>query len=180
MSTLTQAEIINGLVLFAVLQADFGAHRKVGLHRILRPILLAAAIVPLFLKTVVTTGNGATLELVGAVAGVLGGLAALALMRVYRSGVTGKPATAAGWGYAALWTIIIGARAAFSYGANHWFRGQLGRWLITNHIPVAAITDGLIFMAVAMLLTRTVGLALRARNVSTVIDAPATSVLVSA
>jgi hypothetical protein len=164
MSTLTQAEVINGLVLFAVLQADLGSHRKVGLHRILRPVLLAGVIVPLFLKTVVTHGNGATLELVGAVAGVLGGLGALSLMRVYRSEVTGEPATAAGWSYAALWTIIIGARAAFSYGANHWFRGQLGRWLITNHVPVAAITDGLIFMAVAMLLTRTVGLALRART----------------
>jgi hypothetical protein len=180
MSTLTQAEIINGLVLFAVLQADLGSHRKVGLHRILRPILLAGVIVPLFLKTVVTHGNGATLELVGAVAGVLGGLGALALMRVYRSGVTGKPATAAGWGYAALWTIIIGARAAFSYGANHWFQDSLGRWLMTNHIPVAAITDALIFMAVAMLLTRTVGLALRARAASATVAEPSLTAYVNA
>jgi peptidoglycan biosynthesis protein MviN/MurJ (putative lipid II flippase) len=175
MSTLTQAEIVNVLVLFAVLQADMGSHREVRVHRIVRPIVLAAAIVPLFLQTVVTHGNGATLELVGLVTGVIGGLLALATMRVYRSGVTGKPATAARWGYAAVWTIVIGARAAFSYGANHWFEGPLGRWLMTNHIPAAAITDGLIFMAVAMLLTRTIGLAVRARALPSESVEPVTS-----
>jgi hypothetical protein len=175
MSTLTQAEIVNVLVLFAVLQADFGRHRKVGVHRIVRPILLAGVIVPLFLQSVVTHGSGATLELVGAAAGVVGGLLALACMRVYRSGLTGKPVTAARWGYAAVWTIVIAARAAFSYGANHWFEGTLGRWLVTNHIPTAAITDGLIFMAVAMLLTRTFGLAIRARTLPAEIVEPVAS-----
>lgn len=71
---------------------------------------------------------------------------------------------AAGWGYALLWTAVTGARAIFSYGADHWFGIQLGSWLAASGIPSAAITDGLIFMAVAMLLTRTVGLAIRARS----------------
>ena len=71
--------------------ADLGSHRKIGKFRILRPLLLAAAIVPLFLE-------------------------------------------------------------------------RLGTWLAANSIPSAAITDGLIFMAVAMLLTRTVGLYLRSRS----------------
>ena len=53
----------------------------------------------------------------------------------------------------------------FSYGANHWFEDQLGGWLVVNSIPSAAITDGLIFMAVAMLLTRTIGLAMRAAHI---------------
>jgi hypothetical protein len=59
---------------------------------------------------------------------------------------------------------VIGARALFSYGANHWFSNQLGGWLAANSILGAAVTDGLIFMAVAMLLTRTAGLAIRARR----------------
>jgi hypothetical protein len=167
MSTLGHAEIINVLVLAAVLQADLGSHRKIGLHRLLRPILLAAAIVPLFLADVATQGNGLTVELVGAAAGAVGGLMALALMRVYRSGTTGQPASAAGWGYAALWVVVIGARATFSYGANHWFEDGLGRWLIDNGIPTAAITDGLIFMAVTMLLTRTIGMAIRSHGLRT-------------
>ena len=92
------------------------------------------------------------------------GLAALALIRVYRSGTTGKPVSAAGWGYALLWTAVIGARALFSYGAEHWFTSQIGGWPAANNILPAAITDGLVFMAVAMLLTRTARLAIRARS----------------
>jgi hypothetical protein len=164
LSTLTQAEIVNAVVLTAVLQADLGPHRKITLHRILRPILLAGAIVPLFLKTVITHGNGLALEIAAAAAGAVLGLIALALLRVYRSPRTGKPVSAAGWGYALLWTAIIATRALFSYGADHWFASQLGRWLTGNTIPADAITDGLIFMAVAMLLTRTLGMAARSRT----------------
>jgi hypothetical protein len=167
MSTLTQAEIINALVLAAVLQADLGRLRKLTVQRLLRPILLAALIVPLFLQEVATHGNGLTLEIAGAAAGAVGGLIALTLIRVRSDPATGKNTTAAGWGYAALWVVVIGARAAFSYGASHWFPEQLGRWLLDNHIAPAAITDALIFMAVAMLLTRTLGLAFRSRAATT-------------
>jgi hypothetical protein len=93
-----------------------------------------------------------------AAAGLLGGVLALCLMKVYRSEKTGRPVSAAGGGYALLWIVVI--------GANHWFENQLGSWLTMHSIPSAAITDGLIFMAVAMVLTRAVGLAARARSVS--------------
>jgi hypothetical protein len=163
MSTLTDAELTNVLVLAAVLQADLGPHRTITIQRALRPALLAAVIVPLFLKSVATHGRGLALELAGVAAGVVAGLIALALIRVFRSPSSGKPATAAGWAYALLWVIIIGARAAFSYGASHWFSDELARWLIQSAVSGNAITDGLIFMAVAMLLTRTAGIAIRAR-----------------
>lgn len=165
MSILMDAEIVNVLVLAAVLEADLGPHRKITKFRLLRPILLAAAVIPLFIEKVTTHGGGLTVELAGAAAGVAGGLIALALLRVFRSGTTGKPVTSAGWGYALLWTGVIGARALFSYGADHWFGNQIGSWLAVNSIPSAAITDGLIFMAVAMLLTRTAGLAIRSHLV---------------
>jgi hypothetical protein len=164
MSALTQAEIVNVVVLFAVLQADFGSHRAITLRRLLRPLLLAGVIVPFFLKTVVTHGSGIPLEVAGATLGVFAGLMALALMRVYRSEITGTATSAASWGYASLWVIVIGARAFFSYGANNIFEGSLGRWMLHNHVPAAAITDSLVFMAVTMLLTRTLGLAVRARS----------------
>jgi hypothetical protein len=180
MSTLMQAELVNILVLAAVLQADLGPHRKLGTHRILRPILLAAGIVPLFLETIATHGGGLTVELAGATAGAVGGLIALALVHVYRSNTTGKPATAAKWGYAFLWISVIVARAAFSYGANHWFEHQIGSWLVNNDIPSAAITDGLIFMAVAMLLTRTLGLAIRAHSLPDATTVPSGSTALAA
>jgi hypothetical protein len=161
-STLMSAEIVNVFVLAAVLEADLGSHRKIGKFRLLRPILVAAAIVPLFLDKPVTHGGGLAVELAGAAAGVAGGLIALVQMRVYRSTLTGKPVSAAAAGYALFWTGVIGARALFSYGASHWFASELGGWLAASSIPAAAITDGLIFMAVAMILTRTLGLGIRA------------------
>ena len=101
-------------------------------------------------------------EITGAAAGLLCGLAAAALMGVYRSPKTGQPASRAGAPYAIFWTVIIGARAAFSYGAGHWFTSQIVTWAIANQVSEAAITDGLIFMAVVMVLARTVGLGARA------------------
>jgi len=162
LSELAQAELINGAVLAAVLHNDLGAHRKIGPVRLVTPVLLAAGIVPLFIDPVVTHGTGLAVELAGVAAGLLGGLAAAALTKVYRSPRTGRPVSRATWPYALLWTLVIGARAAFSYGAGHWFPAQLDQWSVAHQVTVAAITDGLIFMAVAMLLARTAALAARA------------------
>lgn len=171
-SELVQAELINGAVLIATLHGDLGTHRTIGPFRLLRPALVAGAIVPLFIDAVVTHGTGLAVELAGLAAGMLGGLAALAAMRVYRSPRTGKPVSRATWPYALLWTLVIGARAAFSYGATRWFPGQLAHWCAAHQVSGAAITDGLIFMAVAMIATRTLGLAVRA---ATLPPAPASA-----
>ncbi len=165
MSTLIGAEIVNALILAAVLQGDVGPRRKLGPFRFLRPVLIAAVIVPVFLEKVAVSGGGPAVELAGAAAGVIAGLIALTVIRVYRD-AGGRAVTAAGWGYALVWVVVIGARAVFSYGAEHWVAGPLGAWLAANSVPATAITDGLIFMAVAMILTRTAGLLLQARAVS--------------
>jgi hypothetical protein len=166
MFTLLDAEVVNVVLLAAVLEADLGAHREITKFRILRPLVLAAAIVPLFTEKISTRGEGLTIELAGIAAGLAGGLLALTLIKTYHSEKTDKPVTRAGWGYALLWIVVIGARALFSYGAEHWFRDQLGSWMAANSVSSAAITDGLILMAVAMLLTRTAGLVIRSRAVS--------------
>jgi hypothetical protein len=166
-SPLTDAMIINGAVLFATLEGDLGSHRKIGLVRILRTPIVVAAIIPLFLDSPVTHGNGLLVELAGIAAGLLCGLVVTTLMRVYRSPKTGKPVSAAGWPYALVWTLIVGARAAFSIGATHWFPTQLAQWCATHQVTGAAITDGLIFMAIAMVLVRTAGLAAGARRLPT-------------
>jgi hypothetical protein len=161
-SELTQAMIVNGVVLAAVLEADLGPARKIGRFRILRPVLTSAAVIPLFAVRPQTHGTGLVIELAAIVAGLLGGLAATSLMGVYRSPKTGKPVSRAGVPYAALWTVIVGARAAFSYGSVHWFHAQIVSWAVANQVTTAAITDGLISMAIAMVLVRTVGLYVRA------------------
>ncbi|MFJ2112028.1 MULTISPECIES: hypothetical protein [unclassified Streptomyces] len=175
LSELTQAMIVNGAVLVAVLVTDLGRARRIGPMRLLRPLVVAGAIVPLFVDRPVTRGTGLVLELAGVLAGVLCGLAALALMRVHRDPGTGSPTSSAGAPYAALWVAVVGARAAFSYGAYHWFPTQLVDWCVTHQVPGEAITDGLIFMAVAMLLTRTTGLGIRARRLPPPTAGPGTS-----
>jgi hypothetical protein len=161
---LTQAMIINAVVLFVVLESDVGPHRKVTRFRIIRPLVTACLIVPFFIKGAATTGTGLILELALAAAGITLGLLTATRMSVYRSPKTGRAVTRAGLAYAGLWTAVIGARAAFSYGSVHWFGSQLGRWMANHSVSSSAITDGLIFMAVGMLLTRVIAMGLRARN----------------
>lgn len=159
-----EAFILNAIVLLVVLEADIGKHRKIGWFRILRPFVTSGVAVAIFIKAVTTTGTGLTLELALAVAGVVLGLAATALMSVYRSPKTHKPVSRAGLAYATLWVVVIGARTAFSYGSVHWFGRQLGHWMTQHAVTSGALTDALIFMAVGMVLARTIGLAVRARH----------------
>ncbi|HEY7323228.1 MAG TPA: hypothetical protein VH520_00265 [Streptosporangiaceae bacterium] len=161
-SQLTAAMIVNGIVLATVLASDLGSARKIGWVRILRPVVAAAVVVPLYMKAPATHGAALGVELAGLAAGVLGGLVAAALMKVYRSPTTGSPVSRAGWPYAIFWAVVIGARAAFSYGAAHWFTTPLVTWCIAHQVTEAAITDGLIFMAIVMIIARTAGLRVRA------------------
>ena len=103
------ALILNAIVLLVVLEADLGSHRKIGWFRILRPFVTSAVAVAIFAKAVTTAGAGLTLELALGAAGLAIGLAATALMGVYRSPRTLKPVSRAGFGYALLWIVVIGA-----------------------------------------------------------------------
>src|SRR5215470_8761460 len=73
-SQLTEAMIVNGVVLATVLASDLGSARKIGRMRMLRPVLAAAVIVPIFVRAPATHGAALGVELAGVAAGVLGGL----------------------------------------------------------------------------------------------------------
>lgn len=105
---------------------------------------------------------GLTLEIAATAAGLLVGLCATRLTQVYRSPGTGRAVSRAGFGYAALWTAVVGARSAFSYGADHWFGPQLGHRMASHQVTSDVLTDALVLTAVAMMLTRTLTLAARA------------------
>src|SRR5215468_1829045 len=123
-SELTEAMILNAIVL----AIDLGPARKISKMRLLRPVIAAAVIIPFFVARPASHGMALAVEIAGVAAGLLGGLAVSALMGVYRSPATGKPVSRAGLPYAIVWTAIIGARAAFSYGAVHWFSAPLVSW----------------------------------------------------
>jgi hypothetical protein len=171
-----KAIILNAIVLVVVLEADLGPHRNIGWFRVLRPFVTSAAAVALFMQTVTTTGTGLTIEIALAAAGILLGLLATATMTVYRNPTTRKPTSRAGVGYALVWIVIIGARTAFSYGSVHWFGPSLHRWMAQHAVSTNAITDALLFMAIAMILTRSIALAVRASHLGTAgtgnLDAP--------
>src|SRR5690242_7168745 len=138
--------------------------RTVGRLRLIRPFLAAAVVVPFFLKGVVTSGNGLLLVIAGIAAGAVLGLAAAACLRVRRDHQTGTVTSHAGAAYAAIWIVVSVGRLFFDYGANHLFTAQLFSFGMTYHITLAALTDSLIFLSLAMLLTRTAALATRARR----------------
>jgi len=63
------------------------------------------------------------------------------------------------------WVVFLGARALFTYGASQWFPQQLGTWLYDHDISTAVFSDAFIVFAIAPLLTRTAGLAVRSARV---------------
>jgi hypothetical protein len=156
--------IINLVVLGVVLEADLG-RRKITWPRLARPVIVAGAIVIYYLKRtpVATHGGGLAFELVLAALGIVLGLAAGLIFRLFSD--KGIRWSQAGVAYALLWIVVIGARIGFAEATTHSHSLQV--WLGTHRITSDAITDALIFMAVGMLLTRTATLRLRAAALPT-------------
>jgi hypothetical protein len=153
--------IVNLVVLAAVLQADLG-YRKITVRRLLRPVIIAVVVAAFYVKGASGSGNSLWLELAAVGAGILLGMVASALMRVSVN-PDGSAYSRAGIPYAALWVAVVGARLWFAYGSNHEFSRQLGSWLRTEHVTSDVLVDSLVFLAIAMLLTRTAGLLVRSR-----------------
>jgi hypothetical protein len=166
--------LLNLIVFGVLLESDLG-RRPIGWFRVLRPLITTAAIVPLFLTSVPTAGHNLVLQVVGAVAGVLLGLAAHLFISVSfdpargrkrktaGSPASGRPVSRAGFGYAAFWAVIFAGRLVFIYGTLHWFTAALGQFFAAHQLSADGLTNSLIFMALTMALTRSALLGIRGR-----------------
>ena len=155
LSELTEAMIVNGVVLATVLATDLGPARKIGPARLLRPGDRRRRDHSAVCYRPVTTATALSFESPASWP-ALGGLAAVALMGVYRSPETGKPVSRAGWPTRSSGpsSSAPGRRSPTVRRTGSPADRQLG---IANQVSEAAITDGLIFMAVVMVLVRTAG-----------------------
>jgi hypothetical protein len=153
--------IINLVVLAAVLEADLG-HGKITRMRLIRPLIIAAVIAAFWITGVAGSGTGLWVELAGIGTGIVLGLVAAALMRVYTTD-DGRPYSYAAVPYALLWAAVVGARLWFAYASNHDIRIPVGTWMYAHQLTTSALIDALIFLALAMVLTRTGSLAVRSR-----------------
>ena len=151
--------IINLVVLGVVLETDLG-RRKITWFRLARPLLAAGAVIAYYLISapMAARGGGLAFELALAALGIILGVAAGLIFRVYR-GADGSPRSQAGIAYAALWIVVVSTRIGFAYATSHYRHLQV--WLFTHHITADAVTDALIVMAVGMLVSRTALLRLR-------------------
>lgn len=172
LTQLTQAQLVDCAVLLSTLGGELGPERPITRLRPIPPLVVAVGIVLLYVRSIATQGMGVTVELAGIAAGLVGGLAALGLVQVFPSERTGGPASHADWRYALVWFAVFGARALFSYGCVHLFPMQYAQWRATHRVATGTITDSLVFMADAMVVTCCLGVVVRAAALPKQLSAP--------
>lgn len=156
--SLAQYALNAGLLVF-VLASNLGT-RLLTVRRLAMPLVLVVVAGFAFLRDVPTLGNDPILELAGLGCGIALGLLAGGLVAVRHR--DGHLVTVAGTTYAALWTVVVGGRVLFAYGADHWFTAQIGRFSYEHQITGAnAWTAAFVLMALAMVTTRVVVTAVR-------------------
>ncbi|MEU6896298.1 hypothetical protein ABZ934_32085 [Streptomyces sp. NPDC046557] len=154
MSPFLTALIAGGTILVVILSTDLGT-RKVTTMRMLRSILAVVTVFALFVHTLPLDGNDPSLQLAGIGAGVICGLIAAALLPAHRD-ASGEIHTKGGVGYALVWTVLSASRVLFAYGSEHWFSEGIIRFSIEYKLSGQDVySNAFVFMALAMVLTRT-------------------------
>ncbi|MEV4422214.1 hypothetical protein AB0L40_19895 [Patulibacter sp. NPDC049589] len=151
--------LLNAAILGVVLFSDLG-RKAFSRRRLVRPLLIAGIVGATMVAGVPSHGDGLLLIVLGVTAGVVLGALAGGLLRVEADG-DAPVVTVGGPAYAAFWTTVAGLRVAFAYGSDHWFRSDLGTWMLHHQVTSDALTDALVLMALAMVVTRTISVLAR-------------------
>ena len=167
------SEIIVFVGLAAFIIATQMGRRNLTLRRLLLPFLAVGIVGYRYLHGVPTVGGDLDFEISLSLAGALCGVLAASLMDVERDAQTGRIVTQAGIAYAALWIIVFGGRLVFAWGASHLWSHQVMQFSVQHAITgSAAWTAAFVLMALSMVLTRTVVVALRALLVAQPVPLP--------
>jgi len=117
------------------------------------PVLVVAVAAGVFLTDIPTVGNDVPLDVIGAAAGAVLGVAATGLTRIRRTG--SGTVIAAGAGFVALWITVIGGRIAFAQWATGLGSRAVDEFSVQHHISGAdAWTAAFVLMALTMVLAR--------------------------
>lgn len=143
---------------------QLGTRRPDGM-RLLLPVVITAGIGFKHLKALPAGSTAHLLELAGLAAGLLFGLASVALVKVRRDSGDGRLVTVAGWPYAAVWTLALALRLGFAYGSAHWFTGTIASFSAAHRLPPATYGTAFVIMVLTMITVRTIGAIARGRAV---------------
>lgn len=154
LSPFLNALIASGTILVVILSTDLGT-RRVTNTRMLPSILAIAVTLALFVHTLPIDGNDPSFQLAGIGTGIICGLVAAALLPAHRD-ASGGVSTKGGIGYALVWIALSALRVLFAYGSQHWFSEGMDRFSIDYKLSGQAVySNAFVFMALAMVLTRT-------------------------
>jgi hypothetical protein len=150
-----------GLIGLVVLQL-----RGVRLDRraLVLPLVLVAWAASHYLRGIPTVGNDLPLVVVGTAAGIALGCLSGLLTRIHTD-TNGFAVARATAGAAGLWVLGIGARMAFVLYVQHGGRPTVARFSAAHHITGQAWVSGLVLMAFAEVVSRTLLLWSRSRDI---------------
>jgi hypothetical protein len=157
-----------GLFVFIV-GTQVGRRQPDG-QRLIIPVVIVGAFGFKYLKSIPSGTTPALLIAGGATVGIIFGLLSLTMIRVEKAPQTRRLVTIAGLSYVALWTVALVARLGFAFGSTHWFKSDLAGFSVQHRVPSETYATAFVLWVLVMILSRTIGVFVRARNVGAKID----------
>ncbi|MFJ6619298.1 hypothetical protein ACIQOW_17160 [Kitasatospora sp. NPDC091335] len=156
------ALFLSGILITIVLFTQVGRHRF-GLIKLLMPLGLVAWFAYDMLHNMKATTPNMTSAGVGIAIGVAIGIGLLYTMRIEHDPASGKTYTRAGIAYLAIWLVVLAGRLGFIWTLenNESFRADFGKWTVEQQIDPDGVAAFFVLMAMAMVLSRTLGVAIR-------------------
>ena len=151
-----------GLISLVVLQMRGRALDRRGL---VLPLVLVGWAASYYLHGIPTAGSDLAMVIAGTLIGVSLGTASGFLTRLSLRSDGVPIAKATGWA-ALLWVLGIGSRLGFALYAQHGGQATIGRFSMAHHLTAAGWVTALVLMSFAEVISRTLLLWARSRNLT--------------